>query len=64
MVGCNVDMVKNYSSGVIFNHQSINNLQDAIEQMEQNYQYYKNNVMDIDWEKRDRKQIEAFTNIL
>lgn len=64
MVGCNVDMVKNYSSGVVFNHQSIDSLQDAIDQMERNYRYYKNNVMDIDWKKRDRKQIEAFTNIL
>ena len=64
MVGCNIDMVKNYSSGVIFNHKSIDSLQDAIDKMERDYHYYKNNVMDIDWEKRDREQIEAFTNIL
>lgn len=64
MVGCNVDMVKNYDSGIVFNHQSIDSLQDAIEQMEQNYRYYKNNVMAIDWEKRDKKQIEAFADIL
>ncbi|WP_455621548.1 glycosyltransferase [Parabacteroides sp.] len=63
MVGCNVDMVKNYDSGVVFNHQSIDSLQNAIEQMEQNYRHYKNNVMAIDWEKRDREQIEAFTDI-
>ena len=64
MVGCNVDMVKNYDTGVVFNHQSMNSLQDAILQMEQNYQYYKNNVMAIDWEKRDIEQIEAYTSIL
>ena len=64
MVGCNVDMVKNYDTGIVFNHQSIDNLQNAIEQMEQNYQHYKNNVMIIDWEKHDKEQIEAFTNIL
>ena len=64
MVGCNVDMVKNYDSGIVFNHQSIDSLQNAIEQMEQNYRYYKNNVMAIDWEKRDKKQIEAFADIL
>lgn len=64
MVGCNIDMVRNYDTGVIFNHQSIDSLQKAIEQMEQNYQRYKNNAMAIDWEKRDKKQIEAFTSIL
>lgn len=64
MVGCNVDMVKNYDTGIVFNHQSINSLQNAIEQMEQNYQHYKNNVMAIDWKKRDREQIEAYTSIL
>lgn len=63
-VGCNIDMVKNYNTGVIFNHLSINSLQDAIKQMEQNYLHYKNNIMAIDWNKRDKEQIEAFTNIL
>lgn len=64
MVGCNVEMVKNYDTGIVFNHQSTNSLQDAIQQMEQNYQHYKNNVMGIDWEKRDREQINAYTRIL
>lgn len=64
MVGCNIDMVRDYDAGVVFEHQSIDSLQDAIEQMEHNYQYYQNNVMAIDWEKRDREQLEAFTDIL
>lgn len=64
MVGCNIDMVRNYDAGVIFNHQSIDSLQKAIGQMELDYQHYKNNAMAIDWEKRDREQIEAFTSIL
>ena len=64
MVGCNIDMVKNYNTGIVFNHLSIKSLQDAIEKMEQNYQHYKNNVAAIDWEKRDREQIETFISIL
>ena len=64
LVGCNIDLVKNYDTGVVFNHQSIDSLQHAIGQMEQSYQHYKTNVMAINWEKRDREQIEAFTSIL
>lgn len=64
MVGCNIDMVKNYDSGIIFDCQSIESLQKAISQMELHYQYYKKNVNSIDWGKRDKEQIEAFTSIL
>ena len=64
MVGCNVDMVKTYDTGVVFDHTSIKSLQKAIEKMEQNYQHYKNNALSIDWDKRDREQIEAYTNML
>lgn len=64
MVGCNVDMVKNYDSGVIFNHKSVESLQFAISDMENNFQRYKKNALSIDWEKRDKEQIESFSSIV
>lgn len=63
-VGSNIDMVEKYDSGVIFNYQSIDSLNEAIERMEDNYSYYLDQVSKIDFAARDIAQIECYCNIL
>lgn len=64
MVGCNIDLVENYHSGIIFNHTSKDDLERALLQMENNYMQYKTNVGLIDFSERDKKQIQVYQNIL
>lgn len=63
MVGANIDLVKNYSSGVIFDHKSEESLISALAEVERNYQMYITHVNQIDFNERDRKQIAAYNNL-
>lgn len=59
-VGCGIDLVENYNSGLIFSHSDSADLQLKIVQIEKDYSVYVNNVNKIDWEYRKESQIEAY----
>lgn len=64
MVGCNIDLVKNYDSGIIFDHTSKASLENAIQKMEANYDYYKTQVEKIDFHQRDKDQVKTYLDVL
>lgn len=64
MVGCNIDLVKKYHAGIIFNHTSKDDLKRALLEMENNYMQYKFNAGLIDFSERDRRQMQVYLDIL
>lgn len=62
-IGCSVDMVMTYNSGEIFQLSDENGLSKAIDNIEYKYNEYKNNVISIDWEEREEKQVNAYTSL-
>ncbi len=63
-VGSSIDMVKELATGEIFDIDKKGSLSQAIEKVENNYIFYKNNVEKIDWNKRKKAQIQAYLNLL
>lgn len=59
-VGSNRDVVKNYNSGEIFKYNDFNELENKIDLIEKNYEKYKKNVENIDFNKRDEDQVESY----
>ena len=46
-----------------FKSDDIDSLNKAIADVEANYDKYKQNVMKVDWQSRDKQQIEAYTSL-
>lgn len=63
-VGSAIDMVKDLGTGCIFQSEDIDSLRLAVEDIESNYETYKKAVMKVNWDKRDKQQIEAYTSLL
>lgn len=63
-VGSSIDMVKDLQTGCIFQSENIESLHNAILSMETYYDKYKEAVWRIDWEKRDKDQVRAYTSLL
>ena len=63
-VGSSVDMVQELGTGCIFESRNRNSLHTAIETMEQHFDEYQRNVWKIDWEKRDKQQIQAYISLI
>lgn len=63
-VGSHIDMVRNLGTGCIFRSKDSNSLHEAINKIEANYDKYYANVQRIDWQQRDREQIQAYTTLL
>ena len=59
-VGCGNEMVITPKTGVSFELDNINSFNSAINNIEQNYKQYRDNAIAFDFEKRDKKQIEAY----
>ncbi|WP_207220789.1 glycosyltransferase, partial [Vibrio vulnificus] len=59
-VGCYKDLVTSTDAGVVFNIDDSLSFKCAIEKMEKDYNRYRNNAILIDFEERDRQQIEAY----
>ena len=59
-VGSNIDLVKNYNSGEIFQFDSEEDLNKKINILEKNYDYYKKNVNKINFKEREKQQIESY----
>ena len=63
-VGSGRDMVRDLHTGNIFPSESIDGLHRAILHMEGCYMQYKEQVLNIDWLKRDREQVKAYTSLM
>lgn len=63
-VGCSIDMVKDLKTGIIFQSQNYDSLQNAIETMEENYDNYKLYVDAVNFTERDKNQIDAYLDLL
>lgn len=63
-VGSSIDMVKDLQTGCIFESENIRSLHNAILLIEANYDKYREAVWQIDWEKRDKDQVKAYTSLL
>lgn len=64
VVGSSEDMVADLGTGLIFKTNDIKDFQNAINNMEANYENYYNAVMKVDFEKRDKNQIQAYLDLL
>lgn len=62
-VGSAEDMVNNLNTGLIFNNKDADDLLRCIDKMEDLYQTYLTNVNSIDWQKRQKEQVEAYLSL-
>ena len=63
-VGCSNEMVIAPKTGIIFELDNIDSVNNAINNIESNYKLYRNNALAFDFEERDKKQIEAYFKML
>lgn len=63
-VGSSIDMVQDLNTGCIFHSDNLDSLHDAILKMESCYDEYSSAVRKINWQGRDKKQVEAYTSLL
>jgi glycosyltransferase involved in cell wall biosynthesis len=63
-VGSSVDMVKDLGTGLIFQSKSGESLHAAIEEVERLFDGYCSNVAKVDWNQRDKNQLEAYRSLL
>ncbi len=63
-VGSSVDMVKDLETGCVFHSNDRDSLHACIESMERDYTVYKTAVDEVDFDERDRKQVEAYVKML
>lgn len=59
-VGCSDDLVIAENTGVTFKLDDDDSFNEALSEIELNYNYYKDNVIHIDFDKRDTKQINSY----
>jgi glycosyltransferase involved in cell wall biosynthesis len=63
-VGCGLDLVEQFTTGVIFKHDCEESLNNAINNMIKNYNKYKFNCVNFDFCKKDSDQINCYINLL
>lgn len=63
-VGCGNEMVITPKTGVTFELDNIDSFNLAINDIEQNYKQYRDNAIAVDFEKRDKKQIDCFLSVV
>jgi len=63
-VGCQEEMVLKPKTGIIFSPYDAESLKDAIQEMENNIDYYSYNCCSFDFIARDTIQIEAYLKVL
>lgn len=63
-VGSSIDMVKDLNTGVIFNSGEVEDLQRCVYVMEDEYESFLTNVNAIDWVEKDKRQVEAYFDLL
>lgn len=63
-VGSGPDMVSNLHTGVIFDVERPESFTEAICKLSSNYAQYREAVLAIDWDERERRQVQAYINLL
>lgn len=63
-VGSSIDMVKDLGTGLIFKSGDKNDLQACIDKMENEYDNFLENVKAIDWIEKDKRQVEAYLDLI
>lgn len=63
-IGCQYEMVIKNNSGVIFSPHDESSLINAIKEIESKFEFYQNNAKKINFEERDKSQINAYSKIL
>lgn len=63
-VGSSIDMVRDLNTGVIFNSGEVEDLQRCVDVMEEEYESFQTNVNAIDWVEKDKRQVEAYLDLL
>ena len=59
-VGSAEDLIRDYKSGIIFSYDDKLELLTALDEMEGNYNYYRDNALKIDFHHRECEYINAF----
>lgn len=62
-VGSHHDMVKKLKTGCVFHFDDTEDLEAAIKEMEKHYDVYRQNVLDVDFNRRDLLQVNAYTQL-
>jgi glycosyltransferase involved in cell wall biosynthesis len=63
-VGCNIDMVQQPNTGLIFRYNDKSSLRYAVDEMESKYLFFKSNVNRFDFEKRDKEQVATYVQLV
>jgi len=63
-VGCSEDIVSDTGAGIIFKSNDIGSLHEAIEKMECNYARYAEAAWTVDFDARDKTQVDAYIKLL
>lgn len=63
-VGSYKDMVEYPETGVVFELDNSQSFNDAINEIENNYSFYKNNVNKFDFDGRDERQVDAYLQLV
>jgi len=63
-VGCQEEMVIKPNTGIVYNLDDDKGLHTAIQSMCNNYSYYKLNVLNFDFDRRDQNQVDAYIKSL
>ena len=62
-VGCSNEMVIEPNTGCTFKLDNKDDFERAIRQVEENYNIYRENALKYDFDIRDKKQVETYTNL-
>lgn len=62
-VGCSNEMVIEQNTGCTFKLDNKDDFERAIRQVEENYNIYRENALNYDFDTRDKKQVEAYTTL-
>ena len=63
-VGCKDNMVSLHNTGLVFNPLNEKSLDDVIDLMEKDFDKFYKRVFDLDFDDRDREQIQSYLKIL
>lgn len=63
-VGAGPDMVRDLHTGAIFELERPESFTESIKEVTTNYAKYREAVLAIDWDERERRQVQAYINLL
>lgn len=63
-VGSSIDMVKDLNTGIVFKSGDSEDLISCVNRMEEEFSLYLTSVNNIDWETKDKCQVNAYLDLL